>query len=229
MSLRNLSLYRTKEEDRFVRLKRDILVEAFDLDRGSKNIDFQRKNPIPSESELILPLEKMFESLGVQGVGEMLSFSPRDAPLREKYRVFGHEFIELYSNSLGDSTHLLVGNPSQEFSRCSALYDLIVVTNPVKARDKEEFKILHSIVSKLDADKGFSHIYDTERPGAHYNVNRTIQFHQTLNKKTITSPDGMIKKAFAIPPAYAAYVRYQRQRDKVEEGRIEGIVAGILG
>jgi len=194
---------------KLVSIKAAILSEAFEL--GSEE---------PAPTELVDSLDKMFESLGIQGIGESTGAVMTD-PIRKRYDVWTHHFTELRSNKFGESTHLLIGTTYSKWSS-SRLYDLIVVTNKIKVRDDEEFEVLRRTVSRLGADKGFGHLY--ERPGQHYGVDRTIRLHQTLDKDAIVSPDETIKKALAIPPTYAAYVEYQRQKDE----RIDKIVGRIL-
>lgn len=207
------------KRDQFLIVKKEILLQASGLDKRSSGINNEKLIP----PELTSSLDKMLESLGAQGVGVMSETNSNEDPIKRKYGLYGlwydHEFIELCSDKLGDSTHLFIAEDCHP-----GLYNLVIVTDPLRTRNKEEFDVLWGIVSKLRADEGFDP--HNNHP---YHTDRTIQFHQTLNKEIITSPDKMIKKVFTIPPAYAAYVKYQRQRDKVGEGRVEGIVVGILG
>ena len=203
--------------DQFLIVKKEILLQASGLDKRASGINNEKLIP----PKLISSLDKMLDSLGVQGAGVMSDNYHQTDPVKEKYGLWHqlcYEFIELCSDKLGDSTHLFIGE------NCTpGLYDFVVVTDPLRTRDEEEFNVLRGIVSKLKADEGFDPY--NNHP---YHINRTIQFHQTFNKETILSPDKMLKKVFAIPPAYAAYVNYQR--DRIEEGRqrVEGIVASIL-
>ncbi len=212
MSQSNSTPYRLEKE--LVKIGENITRLAFHFDKNTR---------IPSQ--LMPYIYNMFGSLGVYGVGE--SSKPRKSDILNKnYHVPTHCFTVLYSDKLFDNTHLLVGQSINEWNS-SPLYDLIAVTDPVVGRDDEELKVLRILVKELDADKGFD-VYDRKTSGI-YDVDRTIQLHQTLDMDTIMNhPDKAVKRILAVPRAYEEYIKYQGEKARKEEERINGIVMSIL-
>ena len=131
-----------EEQKELLQLKEATCRSALGLRRGEE-----------IHSGLMDSLDHLFSSLGVYATGGNRYdergpiHDPTKNVLARGYNLWNHDFTVLKSKKFGGPTYLFLGPTSTEW-KTPEFYDLIVVSDEIEARNREEMLVVRELIKK---------------------------------------------------------------------------------